>query len=265
MVVDGWDRTFTTLDDYRGVNSTMHTVEAYLAAYAATDEPVWLDRALRMTERVLGLAREHSWRIPEHFDARWRPLLEHNRDRATDPTKPYGATPGHWLEWSRLVLQLRAALGARDGSSPDRLLDAAVSLFGAAVRDGWHVDGRPGFVYTVDWEGRPLVRTRLHWVLCEALGAAATLWTVTGQETYRTWYGTWWAYAREHLVDLGNGSWHHELDEANLPSQTIRPGKADLYHAVQALLLPLLPVGPSIAQATRAHLAEPPPATRLRP
>ena len=162
MVVDGWDRTFTRLEDYRGVNSTMHSVEAYLAAYAATGRPVWLERALRMTERVLGFAQGRDWRMPEHFDARWEPRLEHNRDRPDDPTKPYGATVGHWLEWSRLVLQVRAALAGRQDGVRERLLGAAVALFDAAVRDGWAVDGRPGFVYTVDWDGRPVVRSRLH-------------------------------------------------------------------------------------------------------
>ena len=32
MVVEQWDETFSTLDDYRGVNANMHTVEAFLAA-----------------------------------------------------------------------------------------------------------------------------------------------------------------------------------------------------------------------------------------
>ena len=45
-------------------------------------------------------------------------------------------------------------------------------LFAAGVRDGW--DGS-GFVYTVDWDGRPVVADRLHWVLCEAIAAAAVL------------------------------------------------------------------------------------------
>lgn len=256
MVVDSWDRTFSQLDDYRGVNSTMHTVEAYLAAYAATERSVWLDRALKMTERVLGFARDAGWRLPEHFDARWEPRLDHNRDRPQDPTRPFGATVGHWLEWSRLVLQVRASLAGPEGPVHDRLLDAAVVLFDAAVRDGWDVDGRPGFVYTVDWDGHVVVKTRLHWVLCEALGAAATLARVTGQERFRRWYATWWAYAEAHLLDVQNGSWHHELDERNVPSETIRPGKADLYHAVQAVLLPLLPVGPSVAQEVKAHLLD---------
>lgn len=32
LSVEEWDRTWTTLGTYRGVNANMHTVEAYLAA-----------------------------------------------------------------------------------------------------------------------------------------------------------------------------------------------------------------------------------------
>ena len=47
----------------------------------------------------------------------------------------------------------------------------------------------------------------------------------------------------DHVVDLEAGSWHHELDPANRPAASVWPGKPDLYHAVQATLLPRLPLG----------------------
>jgi mannose/cellobiose epimerase-like protein (N-acyl-D-glucosamine 2-epimerase family) len=37
------------------------------------------------------------------------------------------------------------------------------------------------------------------------------------------------------------GSWHHELDPDNRPASAIWPGKPDVYHAYQAVLLTLLP------------------------
>ena len=33
----------------------------------------------------------------------------------------------------------------------------------------------PGFVYTVDFVGTPVVHERMHWVACEAISAAAAL------------------------------------------------------------------------------------------
>ncbi|NMR18730.1 AGE family epimerase/isomerase [Cellulomonas fimi] len=254
MMVEAWDRAFSKLDDYRGMNSNMHTVEAFLAAYAATGDGLWLDRATRITRRALAFAREHDWRLPEHFDPAWTPLLDHHIDTPDDPFRPYGSTMGHWLEWSRLALHVRAARMASSvcpHATDDDLLHDAVALFDAAVREGWHVDGAPGFVYTVDWTGTPRVRQRLHWVLCEALGAATTLWQGCGDDRFRDWYATWWAYADAHLLDRVDGSWHHELDPQNRPAETIRPGKADVYHALQATLLPRLPLGAALATAVR--------------
>jgi mannose/cellobiose epimerase-like protein (N-acyl-D-glucosamine 2-epimerase family) len=50
-------------------------------------------------------------------------MLEYNRDEPAHPFRPYGATVGHWLEWARLALHLRAALGS---AAPQWLLDDAV-------------------------------------------------------------------------------------------------------------------------------------------
>jgi sulfoquinovose isomerase len=249
MVTESWDETFTETEPYRGVNATMHGVEAFLAAYDALGAEVWRDRALLMTERVVReFAEPNQWRITEHFDPAWNPQPDYNRDHPDDPFRPYGSTVGHGLEWSRLCLHLAAALGE---SAPEWLLDAAGRLFDRAVRDGWAVDGADGFVYTVDWSGKPVVHQRMHWVLAEAVAAASTLYAVTGDESYQDWYDTWWRYAEEHLLDRKLGSWYHELDRRNRPSATVWTGKVDAYHAVQATLLPRVPLRASVATAVR--------------
>ena len=255
MVVEQWDRTFTDLDPYRGVNANMHTVEAYLAAADVTGDRRWLDRAVRVVERVVhGLARRNDGRIPEHLDATWTPDLEYNVDTPAHPFRPYGATVGHGFEWARLTLHARAALAARGDDVPGWLLDDAVALFDASVRDGWAVDGAPGFVYTVDWQGRPVVRERMHWVAAEAVAAAAALHTATGDARYDDLYTQWWEYVGEHLLDREGGSWWHELGPDNRVSRTVWVGKADVYHAVQATLLPRLPLAPALAPALAAGL-----------
>lgn len=246
MVGDSWDPASGRLDTYRGVNANMHTVEAFLAAADATGDRSWLDRALRIVERVLdGYAPQHDFRIPEHFDESWQPLLDYNRDLPSDKFRPYGATIGHGLEWARLALHLRAAIGV--DRAPAWLLAHARDLFAASVRDGWAVDGADGFVYTVDWRGAPVVRERMHWVAAEATAAAAALWSATGEEEYADWYERWWEYVARFFIDTTNGSWHHELDSTNRPSATVWPGKPDLYHAVQATLLPRLPLDRCLA------------------
>ncbi len=245
LAVDTWDVAFETLDPYRGLNANMHTLEAMLAVADATGDPAWLDRARRVAGFVVRLAAEHGGRLPEHFDASWRADLELNADRADDPFKPYGATVGHGLEWSRLLLQLEAA--TRDESGD--LNTAARVLFDRAVHDGWAADGAPGFVYTTDWAGHPVVRARMHWVVAEGISAADALHRRTGDHRFADLYARWWDYTAEHVIDHDRGSWHHELDAENRPCGDVWPGKPDLYHAVQATLLPRLPLGVSIARA----------------
>jgi len=252
MVVEEWDQTFTRLDDYRGVNSNMHSVEALLAAADVLGDDSLRNRAQRIVGRVIhDLARGNEWRIPEHFDADWRPRPDYNVDDPAHPFRPYGATIGHWLEWARLVLHLRAGLGP---SAPEWLLEDARALFDAAVREGWAVDGAPGFIYTVDWSGRPVVSERLHWVAAEATATAAALFQATGEDAYAGWYATWWDYIADHLLDEDAGSWHHELTATNQPSSQTWQGKPDTYHAFQATLIPRLPLSPTLATALRDGL-----------
>lgn len=238
LVVEEWDRPWSVLDPYRGVNANMHAVEAFLAATDATGDPIWAERAERIARRVVRWARANEWRVPEHFDRNWQPLLEHHADQPAHPFRPYGATVGHGLEWARLVL-------------PFGLTDAAVALAERAVEDGWAADGADGFVYTTGWSGVPVVRQRMHWVLAEAVSTAHALDRAGVDGPWAERAATWWAYADRYLVDHEHGSWHHELDVRNEPAATVWPGKPDVYHAYQAALAPTLGGGTSYAGGLR--------------
>lgn len=232
-LADVFNRDWSECEPYRGANANMHGVEAFLAAADVTGDERWRRRALRMTER---LVRDNGPRLNEHFDEHWRPLPDYNIVTPAHPFRPYGGTVGHWFEWARLAVQLHAALGD-DG--PPWLLEQARERFARAIADGWDGDG---FVYTVDWDGNPVVRDRLHWVLCEAIGAAAVL----GEDERQS---AWWDLAEQRFIDREHGSWHHELDARNRPSSTVWNGKPDVYHALQATLIPRLPAHPSLAQS----------------
>lgn len=245
--LDERSRDWSETSDYRGVNANMHAVEALLAAHAATGDGLWLDRAATIGDRVVSWAESNDWRIPEHFDSAWNPLLEYNADRPHDPFKPYGATPGHGLEWARLLLQIDA-----EADTAGRRTRAAVALFERAVSDGWDPEGG-GFVYTTDWSGTPVEARRFHWVAAEAVATAQVLGRVTGEARYAELETEWWAWIRENLVDGEHGSWHHELDTENRPSGRTWIGKPDVYHAAQAVILPELPLtGSFAASAQRA-------------
>ena len=178
--------------------------------------------------------------MPEHYDEHWQILPDYNRDQPRHAFRPYGVTPGHGFEWARLLLHL----GTRRPN--DAYLVAAQGLFDTALRDGWSED-KPGIAYTTDWDGVPVVRERFHWVLCEAIATAAVLADATGESRYDEWYARWWQLAEDRFIDLERGGWVPELDEDGRRSKGTWSGKADWYHAVQATLIPRLPLTSSIA------------------
>jgi sulfoquinovose isomerase len=244
--LESWNADFTELEPYRGANSNMHSVEAYLAAGDVTGNPVWHTRAASITARLIdGHARAHSWRIPEHYDQRWQPLAEYNLDRPGDQFRPYGTTPGHSFEWARLLLTLEAA-------QPDPaawLLEASIALFDAAVADAEDRDGHPGLIYTVAADGRPVIAARLHWVACEAVLAADALHRRTGEERFAAASARWWGEIDRYFLDRAGGGWWPELAIDMTPAASTWSGKPDLYHSYQALLLPSLPISPTPATA----------------
>lgn len=252
--VEAWDTSFGRSEPYRGANSNMHSVEAYLAVADVTGDSRWVDRALRISDWLINtVARANSWRIVEHYHADGSQDREYNADDPAHQYRPYGATIGHAFEWSRLLLHLRAALA---DDAPDWLLEAATKLYATAIDEGWGVDGAEGFVYTIDWNGAPVVRVRLHWVIAEAINASAALHQATGDAAYLTNYANLWDHVDTYFIDYENGSWHHELDAANQPSGSVWPGKPDVYHALQATLIPRLPLSPSLATALKDGLLD---------
>ena len=252
-----FSRAWQLPEPYRGANSNMHGTEAFLALADVTGNSLWLQRALRIAERIIHThAAASGYRVIEHFDAFWQPAKDYNQDHPADHFRPYGTTPGHSLEWARLLLHLEASLQRFGLPAPGWLLDSAQALFEAACQQAWQADGSPGFAYTLDWAGQPLVRARLHWVHAEACACAAALLQRTADLRYELWYRRCWDFIAEHFIDLQGGSWHHELDPHNCPAGTLWPGKPDLYHAYQALLLPGLPLAPSLATALAGNVTK---------
>jgi sulfoquinovose isomerase len=249
-VSDMWDRTWTTCEPYRGANANMHMVEAFLAAADVTGNALWRQRALRITDLLVNrVARSGGWRMCEHFTPQWQPLLDYNHDDPGHPFRPFGATIGHAFEWARLCLHLDASVG---DASPPWLVEAAIELFDNALTDGWARNDEPGFIYTTDWDAKPVVSDRLHWVLCEAFAAAEALHTVTGEQRFADLATEWWDYAETFMIDREHGSWIAQLDEHNQPAASVWSGKPDVYHALQATLLPRVSLALSLATSVQA-------------
>ena len=248
---DTWNTEFTVLDDYRGINANMHTVEAFLAVADVAGKEEYRVRAGRIIDRVSGWASENNWRIPEHFTKDWVADLECNKEKPDDQFKPYGATPGHGIEWARLITQWALSTYKEDKEGAAKYIEIAENLYNRAVEDAWNTDGAPGIAYTTDWNGKPVVHDRMHWTLAEAINTSATLYHVTKNEKYAADFAEFMEYLEDKVHDHVNGSWFHQLDRNNHVIGTVWPGKSDIYHALQATLIPYYAPDTSIAAAVK--------------
>lgn len=245
MMNNSWDISFKVLDKYRGINANMHAVEALCAAFDVTGDAKYRDRAYAICKRtVTQFAKGNDWLLPEHYDEKWQILKDFNIENSADPFRPFGVTIGHLFEWSRLILHLEMQV-ARSNEDLSWIRPAAVSLYDTAKQFGWRVDGSDGFIYTIDWDKKPVVRSRMHWIAAEAVMTAYTLWRVTGESRFLQDYDLWWRYIDTHVIDKVGGSWFHELDPNLKVVEGTWSGKPDVYHALNACLLPLFPLSSS--------------------
>lgn len=238
-IAEEFTRDWQPLSDYRGQNSNMHMVEALMGAFEVSGDNIYLEMAERIADMIIARhAAACNWRLPEHFSQDW--ALD--RDYDGDPVfRPAGTTPGHWLEWARLLVQLWV-LGGR---KQNWMCDAAKKLFSKAVSEGWNSrDG--GFYYTLNWDGEPSVPDRYWWPCCEGIAAAHFLTALTGDQFYEAWYRRLWNFAKGHFIDGPRGGWYPQIDGDGLPSSDPFFGKVDIYHSLQATVIPLVSADGSV-------------------
>ncbi|HLW91939.1 MAG TPA: AGE family epimerase/isomerase, partial [Roseiarcus sp.] len=219
--------------------------EALMAAFEATGEKAYLAKAERIADFFLRrMAATNHWRVPEHYRADWTIDRDY---KGSDVFRPVGTTPGHSLEWARLALQLFELGGRR----LDWLPGAAKALFAEATASGWDERGG-GFYYTLDWSGAPLIKDRLWWPCCEGVGAAAFLYGLDGDAAAEEWYRRIWDFVARRLIDRRRGGWRPQLGDDLAPKQGYFVGKPDIYHALQACLIPLYPAKASLTRQIMA-------------
>ena len=194
------DPDWNELEAYRGQNANMHACEAYIAAYEATDDQTYLDRARDIAGRItVDLAAETDGLLWEHYGADWDHEFGYNADEPRHQFRPPGYQPGHHVEWAKFLALLDRYDDAADPDKSTAAVEStatvetttvetatvetattpedgwyarAVDLFDAAVELGWTENG---FVYTHEADGTPIVSDQYGWALAEAIGASAAL------------------------------------------------------------------------------------------
>lgn len=219
---------------YRGQNANMHMCEAMLAAYQASDEVRYLDRALMLAEHITrrqaALADGLVW---EHYDTQWRIDWEYHKDDPKHLFRPWGFQPGHQTEWAKLLMILEPLLLERNREE-HWIVPTARHLFDTAVKHAWD-ETYGGLCYGFAPGGNVCDDDKYFWVQAESLAAAALLHARTGDAGYAVWHDRLWAYSWQHFVDHEYGAWYRILtrDNRKYSDEKSPAGKVD-YHTMGA-------------------------------
>ncbi len=199
---------WTAIDPYRGQNANMHMCEAMLAAYEATQDTKYLDRAETLAQRIcVDLAISANGLVWEHYETDWSHDWNYNMDDPKNLFRPYGYLPGHFVEWSKLLLILNRHRPA------DWLIPKAEFLFKSALDAAW-VSDTGAINYSFAPDGAILDTDQYYWVFSETIGAAALLALATGKDDYWDWYDRAWRYADANFIDHKYGGWYRVLDSS---------------------------------------------------
>jgi len=220
---------WSTVSKYRGQNANMHSCEALIAAYEATNEQKYLDRALIIADNICNRQAEQAdGLIWEHYDSDWRIDWSFNKDKPDDLFRPWGFQVGHLTEWSKLLLILERHV------NKDWLLPRAIELFEDAVEMGWD-EKNQGLFYGFAPNGDVCDLDKYFWVQAESMAAAALLANRTQENRFWDCYNRIWDFSWKHMVDHNYGAWFRILDTNNQKYDNLKSpaGKTD-YHTMGA-------------------------------
>ena len=221
------------VSDYRGQNANMHACEAMLAAFEATNDTRYLDRAAlladNMVNRQASLSGGLVW---EHYKPDWSVDWAYNKGDRSNIFRPWGFQPGHQTEWAKLLLIL-------DRHRPEAWhLKRARELFDRALELSWdHEHG--GMVYGFDPNGSSTTKTstsgyrpsRWRRPRCSDHAKPGTQRARKLLERIRAI----WSYSWAHFVDHKYGAWYRILtrDNRQYSDEKSPAGKVD-YHTMGA-------------------------------
>ena len=215
---------------YRGQNANMHTCEALLAAYQATKDEQFLNRAYQLAKTLtVDLAAKANGLVWEHYTSKLEIDWEYNKSDPKNLYRPWGFQPGHQTEWTKLLLVLHRF------RPEDWMLERARFLFDKALSICWD-DEFGGILYGFAPDGKICDDDKYFWVQAESFAAAALLAKATNDEQYWQRYAQIWQYAWQHMIDHEHGAWYRLLTRDNKKysdEKSIAGGKCD-YHTMGA-------------------------------
>ncbi|NVK74306.1 MAG: AGE family epimerase/isomerase, partial [Oceanospirillaceae bacterium] len=151
-----------TVSPYRGQNANMHSCEALLAAYDATQDSHYLERATQLATNIcLRQAALADGEIWEHYTQDWQVDWEYNKADPKHLFRPWGFQPGHQTEWAKLLLLIHQR-------SPQQwLIPTAQKLFDSAWNKSWD-DVNGGLCYGYAPDGDICDGDKYFWVQAES-------------------------------------------------------------------------------------------------
>ncbi|HET7845185.1 MAG TPA: AGE family epimerase/isomerase [Xanthomonadales bacterium] len=219
---------------YRGQNANMHLCEALIAAYQATADSTYLQRALGLAQRMTQTqASKAGGLVWEHYDERWRVDWDYHRDDPKHLFRPWGFQPGHQTEWAKLLLTIERLMLELDAPR-EWLFPTAQRLFDRAVAQAWDAK-RGGLYYGFAPDGSICDSDKYFWVAAETLATAALLAARTRDARYAREYDRIWGHAWQYFIDHRHGAWYRILDADNVrySNEKSPAGKTD-YHTMGA-------------------------------
>jgi mannose/cellobiose epimerase-like protein (N-acyl-D-glucosamine 2-epimerase family) len=194
------DRGYAKVIGQNTQNPMMHLFEALLALYDATQSAEILKDAEDHANRIFTrLYQEREGRLPEIYDAEWRPAAA---------TQQGSIELGHQFEWAFLLSH-----GVEKGM-PARYLGIAERLLDYGMKVGY--DSEEGGVFSRgDYDQKAIREPKGWWEQCESLRAMMHWAELRGRADLWPAFDKSLAFVRDRFIDPEYGGWYSTYDPAN--------------------------------------------------
>jgi len=192
-------------------NPHMHLLEACLAAFEATGDPRFRDRA----SEIVRLFRDRLFdgrTLAESFTDDWRRLPE---------VRGLVVEPGHHFEWAWILASYQRLVGGDFSREAAALVDFA-------ERHGVDPETQVTFNQVRD-DGTPIDRGSRTWPNTERIKGHLALFELTGRDPRPAVAGSARLLLDRYLGVTPHGSWMDHFDEEGRPMSTAVPAST-LYH-----------------------------------